>query len=104
MLLGFKGRYALTASIGSLSQPGGAAPQTSGEIHALVRRAREKIDRIRGQISFMPESRVPEVKQVVALDRWSRGLGLAALVLAVITVLAYGGFWFALHSGVSQIS
>jgi type VI secretion system protein ImpK len=108
MLLGFKGRYALSASITSLSQPsgasGGTAPQTSGEVHSLVRRAREKIDRIRGQLSFMPDIPAPDVKQVAAVDHWSRGLGVAALVLAAVTVLAYGGFWFVLGSGVSRIS
>jgi type VI secretion system protein ImpK len=107
MLLGFKGKYALSASITPLSQTstGGtwAAPQTSGEIHALIQRAREKIDRIRGAMSFMPDSAPAEVKRSAAVDRWSRGLGVAALVLAGVTVLAYGGFWLALSSGASGI-
>jgi type VI secretion system protein ImpK len=108
MLLGFKGRYALSASITSLSDTsakgGWAAPRTSGEIHTLIRQAREKIDRIRGQLTFMPDSAAPVVKQIATADRWSRGLGIAALVLVIATVLAYGGFWFALSSGVSRIS
>jgi len=106
MLLGFKGKHALSASIIPLSQPSAgarAAPQSSGEIHALIRRAREKIDRIRGQMSFMPDSPAVEVKRTAAVDRWSRGLGVAALALAIVTVLAYGGFWLALSSGVSGI-
>ena len=108
MLLGFKGRYALTASISSLSQPSASrawsAPQSSGEIHSLVRRAREKIDRIRGQAPFMPDAPLPKIAPTTAVDRWSRRLGIAALVLAIITLAAYGGSWLALGSGLSRIS
>lgn len=107
MLLGFKGKHALSAVITPLLQPSAAgiwnAPQSSGEIHALIRRAREKIDRIRGQMTFMPDSAPAEVKRIATVDRWSRGLGMAALVLVIVTVLAYGGFWLVLSSGVSGI-
>ena len=107
MLLGFKGQYALSASgaYGGQSNPAGwSAPRTGGEISALIRQAREKIDRIRGQMSFLPDPSLPEVKHIATVDPWSRGLGLAALILFLITLLAYGGFWFALSSGASQIS
>jgi hypothetical protein len=43
------------------------------------------------------------VKQIATVDPWSRALGIAALVLFVITLLAFGGFWFALSSGASHI-
>lgn len=107
MLLGFKGKYALAASInyGSSQGTGGAWGQRSGgEIPTLVRQAREKIDRIRGQMSFLPDAPAPQVKQIATVDRWSRGLGIAALVLFVTALLAFGGFWFALSSGASHIS
>lgn len=107
MLLGFKGKYALSASVTSLSHPSAGsawtAPQTSGEIHALVRRSREKIDRIRGPLTFMPDGTPAEIKRTAAIDRWSRALGIAAIVLVTMTLLAYGSFWLVLSSGVSGI-
>ncbi len=102
MLLGFKGKYALITSITTASGPGGGQ-RPSGEIQTLVRQAREKIDRIRGQVSFLPDAPAPQVKQTATADPWSRGLGIAALVLFVLVLLAFGGFWFALSSGVSQM-
>lgn len=101
MLLGFKGKYALAASVSTFAsgQGGDGGQRPSGEIQTLVRQAREKIDRIRGQISFLPDAAAPQVKQIATVDPWSRALGIAALVLFVITLLAFGGFWFALSSG-----
>lgn len=100
LLLGFKGRLALSAGITSLS--GNPGPR-SGEIHALIKQAREKIDRIRGQ-SGLPELSVPLIKHVAGVDRLSRGLGIATLVLLAITVLSFGAFWLALNSGLARIS
>jgi type VI secretion system protein ImpK len=102
MLLGFKGKYALVASITYVTGQGGSQ-RTSGEIQTLVRQSREKIDRIRGQVSFLPDAPLPAVKQTMTVDRWSRGLGIAALVLFVLAILCFGGFWFALSSGASQM-
>lgn len=102
MLLGFKGKYALSSGISSLGQSN-SGPRTSGEIQALIRQARDKIDRIRGQKSFLPNVAPPEVKQATRIDRWSRGLGIAALVLFVLVILMYGGFWIMLSSGLSQL-
>lgn len=108
MLLGFKGRYALAQSITSLSGQGVAGAwgnsRPTGEIHTLIRQTREKIDRIRGALTFLPDAATPEVKRLATVDRWSRGLGIAALVLFVLTLLSFGGFWIALSSGASQIS
>ena len=108
MLLGFKGKYALAAVVTTYTS--GAAnggqwgQRAGGEIQTLVRQAREKIDRIRGQVSFLPDAPVPQVKQIATVDSWSRALGIAAVVLLVISLLAFGGFWFALSSGASHIS
>ncbi len=104
MLLGFKGKYALASSITFVSGQGASAQRPGGEIQALIRQAREKIDRIRGQVSFLPDAPAPQVKQIATVDPWSRGLGIAALVLFVLTLLIFGGFWFALSSGASHIS
>ena len=95
MQLGFKGRYALSSSDTDyfLKQVSGApsnAPRMSGEIQALIRQAREKIDRIRGQALFLrAASPPPEVKRTATIDRWSRGLGIAAVSLVALTILAY---------------
>jgi len=110
MLLGFKGQYALssgnTGYFGSGAAGGGSSTsRPSGEIQTLIRQAREKINRIRGQAAFLPDgAALPEVKQTAAIDRWSRGLGIAAISLLVLTLLVYGGSLIALISGASQIS
>ena len=60
MLLGFKGKYALAPSITTFvsGQGNGGAwgQRPGGEIQALIRQAREKIDRIRGPVSFLPDA------------------------------------------------
>jgi len=112
MLLGFKGKYALGSSISYSSGqlPSGAqtgtwgSPRGGGEIHTLIHQAREKIDRIRGQMSFLPDVAAPAIKHIATVDPWSRGLGIAALVLFVLMLAAFAGFWFVLSSGASQIS
>jgi type VI secretion system protein ImpK len=108
MLLGFKGQYALSSGntdyFSSGVRPAGAS-RPSGEIQTLIRQAREKINRIRGQAAFLPDDApAPEVKQTAAIDRWSRGLGIAAISLLVLTLLVYGGSLIVLISGASQIS
>jgi type VI secretion system protein ImpK len=106
MLLGFRGQYALSSSINAFTpgQPGNA-PRPSGEIQALVRQARDKINRIRGPLAFLPAPvAATEVKRAAAIDTLSRGLGITALCLLGLVVLAWVGFWFLLSSGASQIS
>ena len=89
LLLGYRGRYALAGG---------------GEIETFVRQMREKIARFRGQMLFLRAGGPPpQVKQVKAIDRWSRGLGIAAFCLLLVMLLAFGGFWLALSSGVSQL-
>jgi type VI secretion system protein ImpK len=106
MLLGFRGQYALSSGVtGFLSGQAVATPRPSGEIQALVHQARDKINRIRGPLAFLPTpGAVPEAKRAAIVDRWSRGLGIAALCLAGLVILAWVGFYFILSSGTSQIS
>jgi type VI secretion system protein ImpK len=107
MLLGFRGQYALSSGgTGYFQGQGGGSgtARPSGEIQALIRQAREKINRIRGPVAFLPAAAPPpEVKQRAVIDRWSRGLGIAALCMLVLALLAYAGFWMVLSSGVSQL-
>jgi type VI secretion system protein ImpK len=110
MLLGFRGQYALSSGVMTSGihpfAPGQAvAPRPSGEIQALVRQARDKINRIRGPLVFLPPPfAAPEIKRAAAGDAISRGLGIAALCLLALVVLCWAGFWFILSSGTSQIS
>lgn len=105
MLLGFKGRYAIGfGSADVFGGQGSSGSQQSAEVQALIRQTREKIDRIRGQALFLrADSPPPEIKQTAAIDQWSRGLGIAALCLLALTVLAFGGFWAVLSSGAAHI-
>jgi type VI secretion system protein ImpK len=110
MLLGFKGKFAISMGLGGTSvfsgQGGGTqGAQQSGEVQALIRQAREKIVRIRGEALFLrAEPPPPPIKQTAAIDQWSRGLGIAALCLLGLTVLAFGGFWIVLSSGAAHIA
>src|SRR3954452_15374487 len=55
MLLGFKGQYALSSGGTGYFQGGASSgSRPSGEIQTLVRQAREKINRIRGPVAFLP--------------------------------------------------
>ena len=105
MLLGFKGQYALSsANADYYSSQAGGSQRLGGEIQALIRQAREKINRIRGPLVFLPDVVTPaEVIQKAAIDPWSRGLGIAALCLFLLALLAFGGYWMVLSSGLSQL-
>ena len=106
MLLGFRGQYALSSGVNDyFSGQQSGAPRTSGEIQTLVHQAREKMNRIRGPIGFLPASASsPDVKKASTIDKWSRGLGIAAICLFILVLLAWGGFWIMLSSGASQLS
>jgi type VI secretion system protein ImpK len=85
---GYRGRYALG---------------DSGELHQMLRQARDKIHRIRGASYLVPPSAAPEVRSTRATDKWSGALLITTCVLAGLTVVAFAGFEFALGSGVSEI-
>ncbi|HTY85070.1 MAG TPA: DotU family type IV/VI secretion system protein [Silvibacterium sp.] len=85
---GYRGRYALG---------------DSGELHQMLRQAREKIRRIRGAAYLVPPTAAPEVRPARTTDSWSRALLITTCVLAGLTVVAFAGFEFALGSGVSEI-
>jgi type VI secretion system protein ImpK len=86
--MGYRGRYAFG---------------DTGELHQLLRQAREKIQRIRGLSRLLPPVAPPEVRPARTKDAWSRALLVSACVLAGLTVIAFGGFELALGSGVSQV-
>lgn len=89
LLLGFKGRYALSGG---------------GDLHSSVRQIRDKVTRIRGNSLFLRSGAPPpEVKSIANIDRLSRGLAIAAICLLVLAALAFGIFSVALSSGASQV-
>lgn len=88
LLLGYRGRYALG---------------DSGELHQLQRQARAKIARIRGNAAFLSVGPPPDVRQSKGSDTWSRRLLISAIVLAVVTLIAFAGFELALGSGASVV-
>lgn len=86
--LGYRGRFAFG---------------DSGELHNLLRQAREKIARVRGNAHFLSTAPAPEVRPVPRTDTWGRALMLTAAGIAIITIFAFAGFEFSLGSGASQI-
>lgn len=86
--MGYRGRYALG---------------DSGELHQMLRQAREKIQRVRGAAHLAPIVAIPEVRPPRAKDSWSRALLVAACVLAALVIVAFGGFELSLASGVSHV-
>lgn len=86
--MGYKGRYALG---------------DSGELHQMLRQAREKIQRVRGAALLAPLVAAPEVKPPRTKDGWSRALLITACVLAALVVVAFAGFELSLASGVSHV-
>ena len=109
MQLGFKGKYALGYGAGYTSAQSASytgnwgAMRPSGEIRSLIRQARDKIARIRGPLMLLPETKPPAIKQIAPIDRWSRALGIIALILFIILGLSFAFSWFALSSGASQL-
>jgi type VI secretion system protein ImpK len=88
LMLGYRGRFAFG---------------DTGELHQLLRQAREKIARVRGNAQFLSAAPPPEIRQVARTDPWSRRLMFTAAALALLTVIAFAGFEFTLGSGASQI-
>ncbi|MGA7316823.1 MAG: DotU family type IV/VI secretion system protein [Silvibacterium sp.] len=86
--MGYRGRYALG---------------DTGELHQLLRQAREKIQRIRGAAHLLPPMTPPEVRPAGTKDSWSRALLITTCVLAGLTIVAFAGFQLDLASGVSQV-
>jgi type VI secretion system protein ImpK len=106
LLLGFKGKYALSPGRTYASSAGAehwGAGRSGGDLDSLIRQCRLKIDRVRGPISFLPDEPLPALKQNAPVDLWSRSLGIIATILFVILLLSFGGAWYVLSSGASQL-
>jgi type VI secretion system protein ImpK len=89
LLLGFCGRY----SAGN-----------RGELAHKNQMLAEKIRRIRGNIGpLSPSWALPKEQVRTMRDPWVRRLGIIAIVAAAVMVLAFVGYTFGLHSGVSDV-
>jgi len=88
LLMGYRGRYALG---------------DSGELYVLLRQARERIQRIRGEARLLRLADVPPPIEPRPPDRWSRNLLVTACSFVVLAALAFGGYEIVLASGVSLI-
>jgi type VI secretion system protein ImpK len=89
LLLGFKGRYA-----------------AGGDLRAIMAAIQEKIRRVRGAVGpLSPRGAIPaDAIRLVHTDRLSRILGRIAIITAVLTLVLFVVFKFALMSGASSLS
>jgi type VI secretion system protein ImpK len=89
LLMGYRGRYALG---------------DSGELHAMLRQARERIERIRGQARLLPRPQVTAPASVHRhRDLWGRRLVWMACILAAVCLVAFSGYEIALTTGASLV-
>jgi type VI secretion system protein ImpK len=77
LLLGYRGRFAF----------GDAT-----EVHTFLRRIRDKIASIRGSWSLFQPIEPPPAPRLRQRDPWVRRLAITAIVLAVVTLLAFTGY------------
>ncbi len=77
LLLGYRGRFAFG---------------DASEIHSILHRIRDKITRIRGSFALFRPTETPAAPPAPKRDPWVRRLALAAILLAVLTLLAYVGY------------
>jgi type VI secretion system protein ImpK len=88
LLLGYRGKFAFG---------------NAGEIHSILARIRDKIARIRGPLVLASVAAAPPVKIAIVRDAWVTRLAIAALLIAMLTLIAFFGYWVLLGSGVNKI-
>jgi type VI secretion system protein ImpK len=89
LLMGYRGRYALG---------------DSGELHAMLRQTRERIEHIRGQARLLPHAQTAApVLGHPHRDRWSRRLIWTACILAAVSLAVFSGYEIALTTGASLV-
>ncbi|WP_158792811.1 DotU family type IV/VI secretion system protein [Granulicella sp. L60] len=89
LLMGYRGRYAFG---------------NSGELHAMLRQARERIVRIRGEARLRP---LPTPTAVIPMrrgpDPWTRRLAWTACILACFVLLAFGVYEVSLSADAPRL-
>jgi type VI secretion system protein ImpK len=89
LLLGYRGRFAFG---------------DASEIHSILQRIREKITRIRGSYALLRPAEAPAAPPPPRRDPWVLRLVIAAVLLLVITALAYAGYVVILGQSMPSIS
>jgi len=89
LLLGYRGRFAFG---------------DASEIHTILQRIREKIARIRGSYALFRPVEAPSAPPAPKRDPWVGLLAIAAILLAVFTVLAYAGYFLILGQSLPATS
>jgi type VI secretion system protein ImpK len=77
LLLGYRGRFAFG---------------DASEIHSILSRIREKINRIRGAYALFRPAEAPAAPPAPKRDPWVRRLAITTVLLLVLTLLAYIGY------------
>ena len=77
LLLGYRGRFAFG---------------DTSEIHSILSRIREKINRIRGAYALFRPAETPAAPPAAKRDAWVRRLAITTVALIVLTLLAYAGY------------
>ena len=85
LLLGYKGRFAFG---------------DASEIHTILQRIRDKINRIRGGYALFRPTDTPAAPPAPKGDPWVGRLLWTTVLLAFITILAYVGYMLLLGQGV----
>ena len=87
--LGYRGRFAFG---------------DASEIQTILQRIREKIARIRGNYALFRPVETPAAPPAPKGDPWVGPLAIAAILLAVFTILAYAGYIFILGQALPTTS
>ena len=88
LLLGYRGKYAFG---------------DNGEISQIIRRIREKIGRIRGQLALCRVAVAPEVAPGKSGDAWVRRLLLLTAAMLLLVLVGFAGYYFLLGSTLSAV-
>ena len=89
LLLGYRGKFAFGES---------------GEIYNLLRRIRERIDRVRGPAALCRVAPAAAVAAPPRGDPWVRRLSVACVLIAAVCLVAFAAFWFLLDGKLKNIS
>ncbi|MGI4758266.1 MAG: DotU family type IV/VI secretion system protein [Janthinobacterium lividum] len=87
--LGYKGKFAFS---------------NGAELRQIIQMCREKMLRIRGQRPLFPAAAAAPITLTLRKDSLALGLLVMAVVLAVVTLLAFAVYTFSLSSGSSRLS
>jgi len=89
LLLGYRGRFAFG---------------DASEIQSILQRIREKITRIRGSYALLRPAEAPAAPPPPRRDPWVMRLAVAAILLLLLTALAYAGYVVILGQSMPSIS